>query len=434
MEPSTLRLRRRGRDRFRAAVRTAGAPTPRPARPGGGAEDEGVRRHAAGATASRGSSLRSLAALLILWAFLPGPVPVDTAKVSKGPLSVTVEEEGKTRLRDRFVGFRPGVRLRGAGGPRGRRPRRERAAGRFAGSPLRAESLDPRSRATAEARVAAAEAALRAAEARAREADGRGRVRAGASRPDPAADGGGADAEGHAGPGGIGGRGVPAPPWLPRRPRRKPRGTTWRQARAALTRGGKRPAGGEKVGRCGPRRAGRVMAVARESEGVVSAGTPCWWWAIPGSIEVEVDVLSADAVRIRPGHPGALQPVGRRGAAGREGPRGGADGVHEGLRAGGGGAAGAGDRGHHFPPGGLGKDRRRVPAGGGVRPVGGEGGPAGPGGGRFPGRRTGTPSTRWRRGGRGSGTWRWGNGTGSPPRSCRGCRKGRRSSSTRGTR
>jgi len=29
-----------------------------------------------------------LALLFILWAFLPRPVPVDTAKVSKGPLSV----------------------------------------------------------------------------------------------------------------------------------------------------------------------------------------------------------------------------------------------------------------------------------------------------------------------------------------------------------
>lgn len=44
-----------------------------------------------------------LAALALLWAFLPRAVPVETAKVSRGPLRVTVEEEGKTRLRDRFV-------------------------------------------------------------------------------------------------------------------------------------------------------------------------------------------------------------------------------------------------------------------------------------------------------------------------------------------
>src|SRR3990172_3061526 len=75
-----------------------------------------------------------LVALALLWAFLPRAVPVETAKVSRGPLRVTVEEEGKTRLRDRFVISAPvaGYARRGApegGDPveRGEGLRRDRA-------------------------------------------------------------------------------------------------------------------------------------------------------------------------------------------------------------------------------------------------------------------------------------------------------------------
>src|SRR3989304_6250129 len=38
-----------------------------------------------------------LVALALLWAFLPRAVPVETAKVSRGPLRVTVEEGGTPR-------------------------------------------------------------------------------------------------------------------------------------------------------------------------------------------------------------------------------------------------------------------------------------------------------------------------------------------------
>src|SRR3989344_7720142 len=47
-----------------------------------------------------------LALLLIgglVYGFLSQPVPVDLAPVEKGPLVVTVEEEGKTRVMDRYV-------------------------------------------------------------------------------------------------------------------------------------------------------------------------------------------------------------------------------------------------------------------------------------------------------------------------------------------
>lgn len=70
-----------------------------------------------------------------------------------------------------------------------------------------------------------------------------------------------------------------------------------------LARGGRAPAaGGEKVVVRSPA-SGRVMSIVRESEGVVAAGTPLLVVGDPGKIEVEVDVLSPDAVRIRPGTP-----------------------------------------------------------------------------------------------------------------------------------
>jgi HlyD family secretion protein len=41
--------------------------------------------------------------VLIVWALRPAPIPVDTGRVTRGELRVTVNAEGKTRVRDRFV-------------------------------------------------------------------------------------------------------------------------------------------------------------------------------------------------------------------------------------------------------------------------------------------------------------------------------------------
>jgi HlyD family secretion protein len=245
--------------------------------------------------------LLTLAALAILWAFLPRPVPVETAKVSRGPLRVTVDEEGKTRLRDRFVvsapvaGYVRRVDLE-VGDP----VKRGQVVAEI--EPMRAEGLDPRARAAAQARVSAAEAALRAAEERVREAAAadeyasarleRNRLLADAGltpkdtleqvaseakrasattrSAEEAADAARHDLEG---------------------------------AKAALTRAG--ASGGRRADQVMVRSpaTGNVLAVRRESEGVVPAGTPLLEVGDPARLEVEVDVLSADAVRIRPGTP-----------------------------------------------------------------------------------------------------------------------------------
>jgi HlyD family secretion protein len=41
--------------------------------------------------------------LLIVWAFRPAPVLVDVGQVQRGDLQVTIDAEGKTRVRDRFT-------------------------------------------------------------------------------------------------------------------------------------------------------------------------------------------------------------------------------------------------------------------------------------------------------------------------------------------
>lgn len=45
----------------------------------------------------------ALAVALLGWAFAPRPVPVETAAVTQGTFEAVVEEEGKTRVRDRYV-------------------------------------------------------------------------------------------------------------------------------------------------------------------------------------------------------------------------------------------------------------------------------------------------------------------------------------------
>src|SRR5512135_1637265 len=99
----------------------------------------------------------------VIYAFLPKPISVEVARVARGPLQVTVDHEGRTRVKERYVISAP---------LSGRLLRLEL----HPGDPVRAKEtlvasiepsdpalLDPRARAEAEARVKAAEAAKRRA-------------------------------------------------------------------------------------------------------------------------------------------------------------------------------------------------------------------------------------------------------------------------------
>jgi HlyD family secretion protein len=106
--------------------------------------------------------LTALAAIALLaWAFYPAPIEVDAAPVQRGLLRVTVDQEGRTRVRERYVIASPVA---------GTMRRIELKAGDpvVAGQtvlaviePLPPALLDARSREELAARLRAAEAALR---------------------------------------------------------------------------------------------------------------------------------------------------------------------------------------------------------------------------------------------------------------------------------
>ena len=98
-------------------------------------------------------------ALLTMW-LRPTPVRVDTAKASRGPMQVTVDGEGKTRVRDRYVVATPVAgQLRRITLRRGDVVTRGQVIAQV--DPLPLAPLDPRERAEAVARVNAAEDARR---------------------------------------------------------------------------------------------------------------------------------------------------------------------------------------------------------------------------------------------------------------------------------
>jgi HlyD family secretion protein len=101
---------------------------------------------------------------LIVYAFLPARVEVDTATVERGSLLVTVDREGKTRVRERYVVSAPlAGRVRRIELHPGDRVEEGKTvlAVIEPGDPA---LLDPRARAEAEARVRAAEEAKKRAQ------------------------------------------------------------------------------------------------------------------------------------------------------------------------------------------------------------------------------------------------------------------------------
>jgi HlyD family secretion protein len=99
----------------------------------------------------------------VIYGFWPKPVLVDIVEVTRGSMTVTVEEEGKTRVIDRFIVSAPVAGF-------ARRIELDVGDTVIKGhvlvdlEPLRSDVLDSRSRAEAKARVAAAKSAMRVAQ------------------------------------------------------------------------------------------------------------------------------------------------------------------------------------------------------------------------------------------------------------------------------
>lgn len=89
-------------------------------------------------------------------ALRPTPIRMEAARVERGPLQVTIDAEGKTRVRDRFVVAAPVTgKLARIELKRGNTVTRDEVVARI--EPLPLTPLDPRQLAEAKARVAAAE-------------------------------------------------------------------------------------------------------------------------------------------------------------------------------------------------------------------------------------------------------------------------------------
>ncbi len=100
---------------------------------------------------------------MVVYAFVPARVEVDTARVERGPLVVTVDREGKTRVREPYVVSAPlAGRLRRIELHPGDRVEEGKTLLAVI-EPADPALLDPRARAEAEARVRAAEESSRLA-------------------------------------------------------------------------------------------------------------------------------------------------------------------------------------------------------------------------------------------------------------------------------
>lgn len=237
-------------------------------------------------------------------AFRPRPVPVETEMVTRGRFEAVVEEDGRTRVRDRYVVSAPvaGRVLR-----LGVRPGDTVGQGDPVALILAAPSalLSPRARREAEERVGAAEAMLQqagvlveraAAQQVQAEADA-GRVRALHAR--------GAAPLQQLERAELAER-TAARDMLAAERRRHAAEHELDQARALLATADATENGPERHEVRAPI-GGRVLRVLQESEAVVASGTPLLELGDPADLEVVVDVLTTEAVGIRPGAPVAIE-------------------------------------------------------------------------------------------------------------------------------
>jgi HlyD family secretion protein len=238
--------------------------------------------------------------LAVAYGFLPKPVAIDAAPAQRGPLRVTVEEEGRTRVKDRFVVSAPvaGYLRRIELEPGDRIAKGQQVA---LLEPLRSTVLDPRSRAEAEAAESAARAALEAAKekARAAAADAEyAREREARSKK-------------------LAANGYISKDDLEQAVSESKKAEAMRlsadaavtaakadleRTQAVLHYSAADPAsGGGKTVIVRSPVSGNVLKRSRESEGVVNSGDPLIEIGNAASLEVKAEVLSADAVKLQKG-------------------------------------------------------------------------------------------------------------------------------------
>lgn len=259
-------------------------------------------------------------AAMVVMAWMPKPLPVETAEVTRGELVVTVSEDGRSRVKDRYVVSAP---LSGNLGRIELHPGDNVTEGGVLARivPVATPLMDVRTREQAEARVAAATAGKKQARAQI--------VRAKAAleyaeqeveRIRPLVEQG------------IEPDSVLERMLLDMRTRaaeltsaefaERVAGHELRMARSALghiapapsaKKRAREPARGEPIQPEGEQLevpspiAGRVLAVIQRHEGVVPAGAPLIELGDPSALEIVVDVLTQDAVQIQHGAPATIE-------------------------------------------------------------------------------------------------------------------------------
>lgn len=240
----------------------------------------------------------------LIFAFRPQAVLIDLAEIMEGPMVVTLDDEGETRIRDVFVVSTPVT---------GRIRRIEAEVGDTVTAretivaeiePIDPEFLDPRSEAEARAAVQADEAAMAVAKAELDEA--RAEQEFALSEVDRAR------------------RLIKSETISERSLDEAERTFKTKTAAVATARAAFRmrefelaqsmarllspveTQGGHGECECVPVRSpvdGQILRLLQESEGVVPAGEPLVEIGDPRDLEIVVDYLSTDAVKIRPGQP-----------------------------------------------------------------------------------------------------------------------------------
>lgn len=234
---------------------------------------------------------------MVVAALRPSPVPVETARVARGPLEVTIDEDGQARVKDRYVVSAP---IAGNLSRIALHPGDAVTQGTVIGNivPLASPLLDPRSRSSTEARIAMAMAGQRQARAQvervrtalefAQKELERQRQLAQAGSVSPAA--------------------VEKAELELRTLQAEFTSTQFaakvtdyeltmaQAAKGRLTGSAK----GEELVITSPI-TGRVLRVLRDSEGAVQPGTAIVELGDQRSLEIAVDVLTSDAVNILPG-------------------------------------------------------------------------------------------------------------------------------------
>lgn len=237
--------------------------------------------------------LVSVVAAILVKAWLPKPLPVDLVALGRGPMRVTVDEDGRARVRDRYIVSAPlSGRLARIELEPGQAVTKGDIIARIA--PVDSPLLDFRTRRTTEAQVAAASAA-------------KGQTKAQIARAEASLAFATAEVErveklvkaealaSQALEQALLTKRTAAADLESMRFAALVADHELQMARATLSR---TAGGGEQLDIPAPVN-GRVLRLIQKSEGVVQAGTPLIELGDPAALEIVVDVLTSDAVEVR---------------------------------------------------------------------------------------------------------------------------------------